>query len=128
MSKYDRFEDFMNEVVREADKKCQHLYSVTLNELYKIKKRTIVDIIINIITKGSWRIFDYIVSLILLGTIAFKIASAAFLSTPAGLIVGSIGSGGYEIMELLYQNKQLPKAIKDTGNKYKSDYKKHLST
>ena len=38
MSKYDRFEDFMQTVINEADSKCQRLYHFSLAHiLAKIK-------------------------------------------------------------------------------------------
>lgn len=127
MSKYNRFEDFMKSVVVDANKKCLNRYNVTLDELYKVRTPRVMEIINLLIDKGWW-VFVAVVVILSLGPIAFGVSLAAFFTTPAGLIVAVLLAGGGIVgMRILYQNKQLPLAIKETGEYYKDYFNNHVN-
>ncbi len=126
MSKYSRFEDFMVAVVKTSDATCLQRYGQSLNDLYKVKSSTLVAAIFALIDKG-WGVFLAVTALLLLGPIAFPAALAAFGLNPIGLIAVSIlaAFGGITMIRTMYQNKKLPLAIRETGNKYKPIFKSY---
>lgn len=126
MSKYNRFEDFMQEVINESDRKCRSRYGKSLTEAFKVGTNTFT-VIKAIIDKGWW-VLIALASLLALGGFGFTATVTAFCATPAGLIVvavlASFGIGGVRI---LYKERILPLAVKETGNQYKSEYKNHIN-
>lgn len=128
MSKYDRFEDFMLEVVNRADEKCKSRKGVSLNDLYKVKHANVLKIILVLISHG-WTVFLAVVALLVLGPWAFGVSLAAFMTTPVGWVVAAALAllGGAAAIKALYQNRKLPLAIKETGEKYKARFKSNIN-
>lgn len=128
MSKYNRFEDFMVEVVKTADNKCMSIHNVPLNDLYKVKSNTIVQAVLALISKG-WGVFLFVTALLLLGPIAFGIGLGSMATNPVGWIALGVVSafGGITVIRKMYQNKKLPLAIRETGQYFKPKYKSLLS-
>ena len=126
MSKYNKFEDFMEEVVNEADNKCRRRYGKSLSEAYAVEA-TIINMMFAIIRHGWW-LFVALVALFGLGTIAFGAALLAFVNTPPGIIiVGLLAvTGGVTAIRIMYKNKVLPMAVRDTGNDYKEEFENHI--
>ena len=126
MSKYNKFEDFMQEVINVADSKCHRQYHKSLAEAYDVDM-SITNMIKAIIGHGWW-IFAAIVGLLVLGPIAFGTTLIAFVHTPPGIIaVGVLAIfGGVAAIRTMYKNKVLPIAVRDTGKKYKEEYYKHI--
>jgi len=128
MSKYNRFEDFMVAVVKTADTTCAQRYGQNLNNLYKVKSSALVAAILALIDKG-WGVFLAVTALLLLGPFGFYAALAAFGLNPVGLIAVGIltAFGGIAMIRTMHQNKKLPLAIRETGNKYKPIFKSYQS-
>lgn len=127
MNKYNRFEDFMASVISEADSKCKKRYNVNLENLYKVSNHNIISSIFMLIDKG-WYVFAAVVALLILGPIAFGVSLVTFLLTPIGIIVAAtLAGGGAYALKILYNDRQLPIAIKETGSRYKSDFENHLN-
>lgn len=127
MSRYNKFEDFMQAVINDADEKCQRMYGKSLAEAYQVKP-SITSIVQKIIDAGWW-VFVALVALLVLGPIAFGGALLAFVSTPAGIIVVGVlaAVGGVGAIRLLYKNRILPIAVKETGEIYKNEYNNHIN-
>ncbi len=126
MSKYNRFEDFMQSVINEADRKCRSRRGVSLADAYKVGYQT-KDLTLAIIEKGWWVLVALCV-LLGMGSIAFGVSLAAFLLTPAGVIIGAIlvAAGGLSA-RYLYKNRKLPLAVKSTGELYKDEFSRHMN-
>ena len=124
MSKYNRFEDFMQSVINEADRKCRSRYGKSLTEAFSVAANT-TTILEAIIDKGWW-ILVALVAILSLGTIGFTASVAAFCATPAGIailaILGALGVGGVAV---LYKNRILPIVVKEVGEFYKSEFNNH---
>ena len=126
MSKYNRFEDFMQTVINEADRKCKYRYEKSLNEAFNVGTNTIT-VIKAIINKGWW-VLVALVGLLVLGGWGFAATLVAFCSTPAGIIVLAVLAGaGIGGVRVLYKERVLPIAVKETGDQYKSDFSNHLN-
>lgn len=125
MSKYNEFEQFMNSVINEANGKCKRRYGKSLAEAYNVKG-SIFEMIQTVISKGWW-VFIALVALLVLGPISFGVAIATFCATPVGMIVVTSLAvfGGVGAIRELYRNRVLPRAVKDIGEKYKSDFESH---
>lgn len=124
MSKYNNFEDFMQSVINEADRKCRNQYGKSLTEALDVAANTIT-IVMAIIRKGWW-ILVALVAILALGPIGFSAAVIAFGATPAGIavlaILAALGVGG---MKVLYKNRILPIIVKEVGEYYKSEFNNH---
>ena len=126
MSKYNNFEDFMQSVLNEADSKCRQQKGVSLSDAYNAPG-TIQDMILLVIKKGWW-VFVALVAILALGPLAFAAALVGFGSTGAGTIglLALACFGGVSAIRLLYKNRILPIAVKETGELYKSDFNAHI--
>ncbi len=126
MSKYNRFEDFMQTVINEADRKCRLRRGESLTDAFKVHVKT-ADIIKDIIDKGWW-VLVALVGILSLGFLGFGAAIVAFCSTPAGIIVLAVlGGTGIAGVRELYKNRILPKAVKSTGDLYKDEFYRHIN-
>lgn len=127
MSKYDKFEDFMQSVINEADSKCRSRFDQSLADAYRVNMAT-VTAVLKIIDSGWW-VFAALVAILVLGPLGFGAALAAFVSTPAGMIVVGVLAvgGGVAAIRTIYKNRVLPIAVKETGEKYKSDFENHIN-
>ena len=65
--------------------------------------------------------------MLILGPIAFGAACLTFASTPIGIVaIGVLAVfGGVTALRALYRNKVLPLSVKETGEKYKSEFNNH---
>lgn len=127
MSKYNKFEDFMQAVINEADNKCQRRYSKSLTDAYDVNVSIMR--MISILISNGWGIFLAVVALLVLGPFAFGFALTTFIVTPIGIIVvGALAVvGGVTALRTLYRNRILPIAIKETGQRYKELFNNHIN-
>lgn len=127
MSKYNKFEDFMQVVINEADNKCHRRYNKSLAEAYNVNINT-TNMILAVISHGWW-VFLALAALLGLGGIAFGISLAAFITSPPGIIVVAALAlvGGVAAIRTLYRNKVLPMAVRDTGVQFKERFENHLN-
>lgn len=127
MSKYNKFEDFMQAVINEADRKCKCRYSKSLTDAYDVN--ALILKMINILISNGWKIFLAVVALLLLGPFGFSIAMATFASTPVGMVaIGALAVvGGITAIRTLYRNRILPIAVKETGQKFRDRFYDHIN-
>lgn len=127
MSKYNKFEDFMQAVINEADSKCRTRFGKSLADAYQVNMTT-VSSILKIIDSGWW-VFVALVAILVLGPLGFGAALLAFVSTPAGMIVVGIlaAGGGIAAIRVIYKNRVLPIAVKETGEMYKNEFERHIN-
>lgn len=127
MSKYDKFEDFMQAVINEADNKCQRRYSKSLADAYDVNVSIMR--MISILLSNGWGIFLTVVALLILGPFAFGVTLTTFIVTPVGIVVvGALAVvGGITALRTLYRNRVLPIAIKETGQRYREQFNNHIN-
>lgn len=127
MSKYNKFEDFMQAVINDADSVCRSRYGKSLADAYDVNT-SIVKMVKTIIENGWW-VFVALVAILVLGPFAFGASLLAFVATPPGIIiVGALTIfGGVGAIRLLYKNRILPIAVKETGERYKEDFNRHIN-
>lgn len=126
MSKYNRFEDFMQEVINESDRKCRSRYGKSLTDAFQVGTNT-ATVIKAIIDKGWWVLLA-LVAILCLGGFGFAAALTAFCVSPAGIIVLAVLAGfGIGGVKTLYKERVLPIAVKETGSLYKSDFEGHIN-
>lgn len=127
MSKYNKFEDFMQSVVNEADRKCRSRYGKSLADAYDVS--AVITKMVQALIEHGWWVFIGVVALLALGPFAFGAASLAFISTPVGIAtVGALAVfGGVSAIKTLYKNRILPLSVKETGEYFKSDFNSHLN-
>lgn len=108
-SRYDSFAVFMADVVKETKERvCEDRFENAWN------------IILKILTDVGWGPFLVLCGILALGAIGFGLAIPAFLLSPAGLVVAALGGGA--IMWTLWRNRTLPLAVKEVGNRHKSQW------
>lgn len=124
MSKYNSFEDFMQSVINEADRKCRSRYGKSLTEAFHVAANT--STIVKAIIEKGWWVLVALVAILVLGPFGFAAAIVAFCATPAGIIVlailAALGFGGIAV---LYKNRVLPIVVKEVGEYYKSEFNNH---
>lgn len=126
MSRYNKFEDFMQTVINEADRKCRNRRGESLTDAFSVHVKT-AEIVKNIIDSGWW-VLVALVGILSLGVWGFGMALVAFCSTPAGIIVLAVlGGAGIAGIRELYKNRVLPKAVKSTGDLYKAEFDRHIN-
>ena len=109
------------------------MMAVTVRSLPKVRQSmNIPDNVFSIVKQlleSGWITFAAVCALLALGAVAFSVALASFLLTPAGLVVIAIlaaaGYGAYQGLKLLYKFRCFPIAIWRTGLEVKSDYEHH---
>jgi membrane protein implicated in regulation of membrane protease activity len=112
-TKYHSFNLFMDEVVKAANNQ------VNLEELFALNSGDVIKIISTILVNSGWPGFIAVVFLLLLGPIAFLASSITFVSTPPGLVIFLIfGSATILTLKTLYQNRELPIAVKEVGEEF----------
>lgn len=119
MSRYYNFADFMTDVINEADSISRQNHNRGLEKLFAVSSDTLdtVTLVIGV----SWYAFLMVVGLLLLGSFGFFAALVAFMSSPVGIAVAAaLGIGAFAKIKKMYQEKVLPIAVKDVGEKYKS--------
>jgi hypothetical protein len=118
-TKYYSFNIFMDEVVNTANSR------VNLEELFALDSGDVVKIISTLLVKGGWPAFVAVVFLLLLGPIAFITALATFGSTPVGWGIFVIFGGATVVtIKILYQDRELPIAVKEVGEEFMPKWKK----
>lgn len=124
MSKYNRFEDFMQSVINESDSKCRSRYGKSLAEAFRVGTNTLT-VVKAIVNKGWWVLLA-LVAILAMGGFGFATAVVAFCTTPAGIIVLAVLAGaGIGGIRALYRERVLPIAVKETGEQYKSEFNNH---
>ena len=125
MSKYNNFENFMSAVINEADNISRNRRGYPLYEAYDAPERVIV--IVSKIIDNGWTKFVAVVALLALGPFAFGAAFLAFIGNPIGIALGIAlaAYGGVKAIKYLYENRKLPLAIKEVGDRYKSRFEAH---
>ena len=118
-TKYYSFNIFMDEVVNTANSR------VNLEELFALDSGDIIKIISNILITGGWTGFVAVVFLLLLGSVAFIVALGTFGLTPPGLVIFTIfGVATIPTLKTLYQNRELPIAVKEVGEEFKPKWER----
>lgn len=127
MNRYDNFEVFMTNVVEVADRKCQNLHGKKLTEAYGVSTK-VYSMLLVVISKG-WSLFLALVALLTLGPIAFTTSLVSFTVSPLGLaiVIALATFGGVKAVRVLYRNRILPMAIKETGEYFKNNFKSHIN-
>lgn len=127
MSKYDNFETFITNVVEKADLKCRDLYGKELTQAYGVST-SVYGMLLAIIPKG-WSLFLALIALLALGPLAFTTALIGFTVSPIGIVIVVTLAvfGGVKAIRVLYKNRILPMAIKETGEYFKEDFKSHIN-
>ena len=126
MSRYDKFEDFMQDVIKSADEQCRAEYGQTLAEAYNVSA-SIITITEALIASGWW-VFLAVAVLLAMGSLGFAATLVTFVLTPVGVIVLGVLAvfGGMAAMKHLYRSRVLPLAVKNTGEMYKEEFYRHL--
>jgi|694.fasta_scaffold68906_3 hypothetical protein len=118
-TKYYSFNIFMDEVVNTANSR------VNLEELFALDSGDVIKIISVILVKGGWPGFVAVVFLLLLGPIAFIATLGTFGFTPPGLVIFAIfGVATVATLKTLYQNRELPIAVKEVGEEFKPKWER----
>lgn len=108
MSKYNSFEDFMQSVINEADRKCRSRYGKSLTEAFGVAANTST-IVKAIIEKGWWSP-SLAVTMLAVGRIRALYKNQ---------ILAASG------IRALYKNRVLPIVVKEVGEYYKSEFNNH---
>lgn len=117
MDKYDSFEIFMIDVIKQANSISN------LNDLFDVKYDKLISYL-EILIRHGWKLFIAVCALLVLGPIVFGFTLGSFLLTPIGLIIaGVLGVTAANIIRHMYRNKELPLAIKSVGYKYEIKWK-----
>lgn len=109
----------MDDVIKRANQR------VNLEELFAVKNGDVIGIISTLISKGGWEVFIAVVAFLLLGPVGFALAMGGLLSNPLGWILTTIlGVAAIVSIRVLYQNKELPIAVKEVGEEFKPRWSK----
>lgn len=127
MSKYDKFGEFMQNVINEANKECYRAYQCSITDLYRVSERT--RDMIEIILKNGWWLLPCLVAILLLGKIGFLTALVAFCAAGAGLLIVGLlaGFGGIAAIRYLYKERVFPIAVKKTGDVFRDEFERHIN-
>lgn len=118
-TRYYSFNIFMDDVIKRANQR------VNLEELFAVKNGDVIGIISTLISKGGWEVFIAVVAFLLLGPVGFALAMGGLLSNPLGWILTTIlGVAAIVSIRVLYQNKELPIAVKEVGEEFKPRWSK----
>lgn len=108
--RYDNFSIFMAEVTKKTKNRI-----ITNGDIWGY--------IIAILTQGGWVVFLALCALLGLGPIAFGVAVLGSSSTPFGFILAVVCAGGSGVaLWAMYRKRELPLAVKEIGNRYKSRF------
>jgi hypothetical protein len=118
MSRYYSFNDFMKDVITEADGMTQQRYGRSLEECYKVSPKTL-HMVCSLIDNGWW-VFTAVVALLAMSMFGFLATLTTFLMTPVGLIVASVlGVAAASKLKQLYHDRVLPQMIERVGRRFK---------
>jgi len=119
MSRYYSFNDFMNDVIEEADKVSKSRSGCGLEELYHVRVKT-YEAIRALISK-DWGIFIAVVVFLAVGPVGLGLAIASFLATPIGVVVAAVlGVGSIATIKQMYKDRILPQTVRKIGEEYKA--------
>lgn len=119
MSRYYSFNDFMNDVIEEANKISESGSGCGLEELYHVKLKTYKAI--RMLISEGWGIFIAVVVLLAMGPLGLGLAIAGFLTTPPGLVVAAVlGVGSVATIKQMYKDRILPQTVRKIGEGYKT--------
>ncbi len=119
MSRYYSFNDFMNDVIEEANKISESRSGCGLEELYHVKLKTYKAI--RMLISEGWGIFIAVVVLLAMGPLGLGLAIACFLTTPPGLVVAAVlGVGSVATIKQMYKDRILPQTVRKIGEGYKT--------
>lgn len=119
MSRYYSFNDFMNDVIEEANKISESRSGCGLEELYHVKLKTYKAI--RMLISEGWGIFIAVVVLLAMGPLGLGLAIAGFLTTPPGLVVAAVlGVGSVATIKQMYKDRILPQTVRKIGEGYKT--------
>ena len=121
MSRYYSFNDFMNNVIEEANSISESKNGFGLEELYRVKVCTYEAT--KALVLREWKVFRAVVFLFGGGAIGLSLILTTFLLTPIGLIVvGVLGAVAAQTIKQMYEDRILPQAVKAVGEKYKEEW------
>ena len=124
MSRYYSFNDFMNDVIEEANKISESRSGCGLEELYHVKLKTYKAI--RMLISEGWGIFIAVVVLLAMGPLGLGLAIAGFLTTPPGLVVAAVlGVGSVATIKQMYKDRILPQTVRKIGEGYKTRWNKN---
>lgn len=124
MSRYYSFNDFMDDVIEEADHISRDQRGYGLEELFNVKTRTVEAI--RALISTDWSVFVAVVVLLGVGPLILGVSIVTFLATPVGLIVAAVlGAGSVAIITQMYKDRLLPQNVKKIGEKYKSEWSRY---
>lgn len=122
MSRYYSFNDFMNDVLEEADQISKMKSGCGLEELYGVKLVTFEAI--QALLSSDWGVFMAVVIVVLTGPAGIALVIARFLRTPMGVLVKAIlGNETYAKIVQMHNDRLLPQAVKAIGEKYRPKWK-----
>lgn len=127
MSKYDIFEDFMQNVINEADDFCCRHYRCSLASYYHVTDNTVS--MVGTILKNGWWLLPCLVALLVMGKFGFGAALFAFCAAGPGLIIVGLlaGFGGIAAIRYLYKERIFPIAVKKTGDEFRAEFERHVN-
>lgn len=119
MSRYYSFNDFMTDVINEADELALKRNDRHLEDLFRVSHST-TQAVISLIENGGWAVFIAVAALFAFGSFGIIGAIIAFLVTPVGLIVAAIlGVSAAAVIRQMYKDRVLPNAVKSVGEEFK---------
>lgn len=88
-------------------------------------KAEVFEILSKILSGIGWQGFLALTFLLSLGTYAFGVTLVSFIATPIGITIAvTLGIAAVVQIKKLYQNRIIPLAIREVGNKVRPRYKK----
>lgn len=121
MSRYHSFNDFMTDVINEADSISRRKNNLGLEELFAASPVTF-SAMLRLIDAG-WFVFLAVVALFALGWLGLIAALVTFFTTPVGMLVlAALGVGAAKTIKKMYEERILPETVKYIGEKYKSSW------
>lgn len=123
MSRYYSFNDYMNDVLMEADKRCQQLKSCRLYEFVDVSARTFEGA--TKIIRRNWNNYHALTEFLASNADMISIADiiASFLRTLVGVAIAAVlGISAVKTIKEMSADKILTPAVRDTGEKYRSKW------
>ena len=123
MSRYYSFNDYMNDVLMEADERCQQLKDCRLYEFVDVSAKTFEGA--KKIIGRNWNHFYVLAEFLASNADKIFIAAmiAIFLSTPVGVVIAAVlGISAVKTIKELSADKLLTPAVRKTGEEYKNKW------
>jgi len=121
MSRYYSYNDFMTNVVDDADHLARSRKGCSLEDLYQVSSKTVQGI--RKLLTLDWKVFIAVTALFVLGEFGLIGAITAFLLTPIGIPVAVL-FGAYAVYTIrqMYRDKVLPNAVRAVGEQYRQPW------